>query len=65
MLLSLLLVVRAPGGVGALGAVAGTPPVPLAIVTQEDIHAQIFLNPELDFVHPARSCSTHASIIKL
>jgi hypothetical protein len=39
--------------VGTLRAMTGTPPIPLAAVTEEDIHAQSLLGVEFEFVQPA------------
>jgi hypothetical protein len=41
----------------ALRAMASAPPVPLATVTEENIHAQSLLNPKFEFVHPAGTAS--------
>ena len=50
--MSLFLVIRAPGGVGTLRTVTGAAPVPLAVITQEDVLSQSFLYSELEFVYP-------------
>jgi len=38
-----LFVIGAPGGVGALRAVAGAAPVPFTTVAENDVHSQGFL----------------------
>jgi hypothetical protein len=47
-LLPSLFIIGAPGSVGTLWAVAGTPPVPLTAIAEEDIPPPCFINPELD-----------------
>jgi hypothetical protein len=37
-------IVRAPDGIGTFRAITRTPPVPLATVTEDDIHAQPLLD---------------------
>jgi len=48
-----LLVIRAPGGVGALRVVTGGSPVPFAGVTEENVHAETLSDPEFKLVYPA------------
>jgi len=49
-LFSFLLVIRAPSGVGALRAMTSSSPVPFTTVTEENIHAQGFFDPQFEFV---------------
>jgi hypothetical protein len=42
---SLLRVIRAPSGIGALRAMTSSSPIPFTTVTEENIHAQGFFDP--------------------
>ena len=44
VLLSPLLILRAPGSIGTVGVMTCPPPVPFAAITQENIYAQRLLN---------------------
>jgi hypothetical protein len=50
LLCPLLLVVRTPGGVGALRTMTSSSPVPFTTVTEENIHAKGFFDPQFEFV---------------
>jgi len=43
---------------------ASTAPVPFTTIAEEDIHAQVFLDLELNFIYPAWPFSGHEEIIK-
>jgi hypothetical protein len=52
-LLPSFFIIGAPGGIGALWAVAGATPVPLAAIAEENTPPLCFLNPELDSIPEA------------
>jgi hypothetical protein len=49
-----LLIIEAPDGISPLRVMAGTSPVPLAAITQHDVHAQHPLDADFSSVCPAR-----------
>ena len=51
-LCSPFLMVGAPGGIRPLGMMAGAAPVPLAAVTQDDLHPERLLHSYLRLVQP-------------
>ena len=63
-LLPLFLVIRAPGSIGPLRAMASATPVPLAAIAQEDIYSQGSLYSYFKFICPPWSFSSHREIIK-
>ena len=48
-----LRIIRAPGGIGTLRTMTGSSPVPSTTVTEENIHAQGFSNPQFEFIQPS------------
>ena len=64
LLFPLFLVIGTPGSIGALRTVASTPPVPFTAIAEEDIHAQVLLDLEPNFIYPAWPFRVHEEIIK-
>ena len=64
LLFPLFLVIRAPGSIGTLRTMASTAPVPLATIAEEDIHTQVLLDLEPNFIYPAWPFRVHEEIIK-
>ena len=49
-----LIIVGAPCGIGTLRVMAGTTPVPLAVIAQDDLHPKRSLESQFRFVQPSR-----------